>query len=53
MYACELMKVQYAQVRAISNFVEPRNKEAWKLKKAIKNLNEVLHQHLINKIVHL
>ena len=37
---CEMMKVEkYAQIRAISNHVEPRNREKWEMKKAIENLN--------------
>lgn len=36
------------QLRGISNFVEPRNREAWDMKKAITNLNEVLVEVLNN-----
>jgi len=38
------------QIRAISNYVEPRNKDAWKLNEAIANLNEVLIE-VINNLV--
>ncbi len=40
--------IPFAQVRAISNFVEPRNKAAWEMEKAIKNLNEFLIKFLKN-----
>ena len=40
-YACSLSGVPYAQVRAISNVVERRNREAWRLDLAIRNLNAV------------
>lgn len=38
MSACLIHKVQFAQVRAVSNLVEPRNRDAWKLADAIRNL---------------
>lgn len=38
-YACRLMDVRCMQIRAISNRVEPRNRAAWELAKAIDNLN--------------
>jgi futalosine hydrolase len=38
MYACLLQGVRFAQVRAVSNIVERRNRDAWKLKEAIDNL---------------
>jgi futalosine hydrolase len=33
--------VPYAQVRAVSNVVERRNREAWRMELAIRGLNEV------------
>lgn len=39
-YACAISGVPYAQVRAISNVVERRNREAWRLDLAIRQLNE-------------
>jgi futalosine hydrolase len=39
-YACRLNDVPYAQVRAVSNVVERRNREAWRIELAIDNLNE-------------
>jgi futalosine hydrolase len=38
MYACLVQGVRFAQVRAVSNIVERRNRDAWKLKEAIDNL---------------
>jgi futalosine hydrolase len=40
-YACALHGVPYAQVRAVSNMVERRNRQAWRLDDAIQQLNEV------------
>jgi futalosine hydrolase len=38
MYACRIQGVPFAQVRAVSNVVERRNRDAWKLPEAIRNL---------------
>jgi futalosine hydrolase len=38
-YACEMQNITCLQIRAISNFVEPRNKENWQINLAITNLN--------------
>ena len=35
MYACLVNDVRFAQVRAVSNLVEPRNRAAWKMAEAI------------------
>jgi futalosine hydrolase len=40
-FACAISHVPYAQIRAVSNIVERRNREAWRLDLAIKHLNEV------------
>lgn len=40
--ACMLSKVPFMEIRAISNYVEPRNREAWNLPLAIENLGQVL-----------
>ena len=37
-YACRVLDIECVQVRAISNYVEPRNKENWQIEEAIKNL---------------
>lgn len=44
LYACRMMDVHCHQLRAISNYVEPRNKDNWEIKLAIDNLNS----HLIS-----
>ncbi len=41
-YACLMAGVPFAQVRAISNRVEPRNRANWKIQEAIENLCAVL-----------
>jgi futalosine hydrolase len=45
-YACEEANVDGLQVRAISNYVEKRNKENWNLALAVKNLNDWLIQDI-------
>ena len=40
--ACEKLNVNYVQVRAISNYVERRDKSKWQMKEAITNLNQYL-----------
>lgn len=43
-YACNQSDVPCIQIRAISNYVERRNREKWNLGLAIKNLNETIIQ---------
>lgn len=38
-YACKQANIDCIQIRSVSNYVEPRNKENWKIGLAIKNLN--------------
>jgi len=38
MYACLINEVPFAQVRAVSNVVERRNRGAWRIAEAIRNL---------------
>lgn len=40
LFACEQEKIDCLQIRSISNYVEPRNKDNWKIGLAIKNLND-------------
>lgn len=42
LYCCAHYQLPCLQLRAISNYVEPRNKEAWQIDLAIKQLNKVL-----------
>ena len=39
-YACEKYNLPCLQIRSISNYVEPRNRENWQIELAINNLNE-------------
>jgi futalosine hydrolase len=39
MYACLLHNVPFAQVRAVSNVVERRNRNSWRFAEAVENLN--------------
>jgi futalosine hydrolase len=39
-YACLMADVPFLEVRAVSNFIEQRNRNAWKLDEAIRNLND-------------
>jgi futalosine hydrolase len=41
MYACMIHGVTFAQVRAVSNVVERRNRAAWRMSDAIANLGDV------------
>ncbi len=43
-YACLMTQAPFLQIRAISNYVEPRNKDNWNIPLAIDRLNEVLAQ---------
>ncbi len=45
-YSCLIHDVAFAQVRAVSNVVEKRNRAAWKIEDAIRNLNETARQIL-------
>lgn len=40
MFACDEKGIPYAQIRAVSNFVERRNKTNWNIPLAIENLNK-------------
>ncbi len=41
-YACLQEQIPFLELRAVSNYVEARNREAWELDRAIGALNEVL-----------
>ena len=45
-YVCRLEQQAYLQIRALSNYVEPRNRDGWELGLAIKNLTTVLYELL-------
>jgi futalosine hydrolase len=46
-FACAQFKTPCLQVRAVSNYVERRNKKNWKLDLAVKNLNFYIEQLLL------
>jgi futalosine hydrolase len=41
MYACLMSKIPFAQVRAVSNIVEKRNRAAWNMDEATRNLGRL------------
>ena len=41
-YACLMEQVPFIQIRSVSNFVEPRNRENWEIDKALSGLNNTL-----------
>ncbi len=47
-YACKLENKAFLQIRAISNYVESRNRDNWKIGLAIENLNNFLINSLEN-----
>ena len=46
-YICNREKTPYIAIRAVSNRVEPRDKEKWNIPKAIDNLSDVLKAILL------
>jgi futalosine hydrolase len=40
-YACLHARIPFMEIRGISNYVEPRNRAAWQIPKAIQHVNEV------------
>ena len=40
MFVCENENIPYAQIRAVSNYIEKRNRDAWNIPLAIENLNK-------------
>lgn len=47
-YACQQLDVPCLQIRSLSNYVEERNRETWKIGLAIKNLNDWAIEFLTN-----
>lgn len=45
-YVCLMQHVQFIQIRAVSNYVEPRDKSKWNIALAVKNLNAALFELL-------
>jgi len=49
MFACEQENIPYIQLRAVSNYVEKRNRDAWNIPLAIENLNKKMLE-IVNSI---
>ncbi|MDX1667750.1 MAG: futalosine hydrolase, partial [Saprospiraceae bacterium] len=47
-YACLQAKINFIEIRSISNYVEPRNRDNWQVELAVQRLNEVLISLLKN-----
>lgn len=41
-YVCRQFNIKFLSLRAVSNYVTPRNREEWQIQKAIQNLNDTL-----------
>jgi futalosine hydrolase len=48
-YACRQFNIPCLQIRAVSNYVEKRNRDNWDIPLAIKNLNNFAIE-LVNRI---
>lgn len=47
-YVCEQQQQKVVQIRSVSNYVEQRNRAAWEIPLAIKQLNEQLYNLLLS-----
>lgn len=45
-FVCREMNIPFLQIRAISNYIGERNKENWKIKEAIDNLNQTILKYV-------
>lgn len=45
-YVCRELNIPFIQIRSISNYIGDRNKNNWKLKEAIANVNETILQYV-------
>lgn len=45
-YACRLHSIPFVQLRAISNYVTPRDRSSWQIGPALGRLNDYLIQHI-------
>ena len=45
-YACKMIDMKCTMIRAISNYVEPRNKDNWQVELSIERLNQSLINYL-------
>ncbi len=51
-YACNQQNVACIQVRCVSNYVEPRNKDNWNIGLAVQNLNDWAINFITNNNIH-
>jgi futalosine hydrolase len=47
-YVCLMENVPFAEIRSISNMVEPRDKSKWNIPRAVKNLSDKVNSYLVN-----
>lgn len=45
-FVCREMNIPFLQLRAVSNYIGERNKENWKMKEAIDNLNQTILKYV-------
>jgi futalosine hydrolase len=45
-FVCLREEIPFMQIRVVSNYVEPRNKNSWNIPLAIANLNDFLRKYL-------
>ena len=45
-YCCRMNKTPCLQIRSVSNYIEPRNKSAWKIEDALSSLKKVMEELL-------
>jgi futalosine hydrolase len=48
-YVCLNEKIEFVQIRAVSNLIEPRNKERWDIEKATHQLADCLFELIVLK----
>ncbi len=48
-YVCLAQNVAFAQVRAVSNYIERRNRGAWQIEQALVNLNDFVVRYVTEK----
>lgn len=46
LYVCQMQKIPCLQIRAISNYIEKRNRESWEIDLALKNLEKFILKFL-------
>lgn len=49
-YVCLQENIPFVQIRAVSNYVEKRNRAGWKIEEAVNNLNKYLIDYLENRL---